>query len=344
MNQSGFDVRDDQVVPYLSYGPTQTLLSATIPPDFPTVAQLAAELWAQSGRERVDGVLRFDPSALAVLLAFTGPIIVDDVPEPLTAINLERFLVFDQYVQFPQSQAPRRELLETVSELTFQRLQGADLPQPRLLVDLFGPLVAEGHLEVASFEGAESTFLDRLGLQGRFSPPAADSLLVTNVNITGNKIDSFLTRKVRYAADVADGRLVGTISVELRNAAPARNLPFYVIGSATRPPLPLGTNRTTLLVYTTVPVTEVLVDGVAQPVRSERTAGRWVHQLVVELRPGATRTVDLHVDGPVPDEPYQLLLEPGLGATPDDYTVDVGVPGGPVLTYRGRVTTPLTVR
>jgi len=336
-------VSNDQLAPYLSYGPTQTLLSATIPPDFPTVARIAAELWAQSGRDPVDGVLRFDPSALAVLVAFTGPIVVDDVPEPLTAANLERFLVFDQYVQFPQSQAPRRELLETVAELTFERLQGADLPQPRLLVDLFGPLVLQGHLEVASFDDASGEFLDRLGLQGRFAPPAGDSLLVTNVNITGNKIDSFLTRKVRYTAEVDDGRLAGTVSVELRNAAPAGNLPFYVIGSATRPPLGLGTNRTTLVVYTTVPVTEVLVDGVARPVRGAQTAGRWVHQLVVELPPGATRTVDLHVEGPVPDDPYQLLLEPGLGALPDEYTVDVGVPGGPVLTYRGRVTTPAMV-
>jgi hypothetical protein len=343
-NPVGLDLRDEQIAPYLSYGPSQSFLSATIPPDFPTVARIAAHLWEQSGREPIDGVLRFDPASLAPLLTFTGPVQVSGVPEPLTAENLEEFLVFDQYLQFPQSNAPRREVLETVSEVVMRRLQGADLPAPRSLVDLFLPLVEAGHLEVATVDDERSlAFLDLVGLSGRFTPPPVDSLLVTNVNVTGNKIDSFLSRTVRYEATVEDGRLTGTLTIELRNTAPSGGLPFYVIGSATQPPLPLGTNRTALLVYTRVPAVERQLDGEGPVGRTDVTAGRYLHQIVVDLPPGVTRTVVLRLDGEIGDQPYRLRLEPGVGSTPDEYDVEVAEGSGSRLTFRGRVVTGVQV-
>src|SRR5205807_3465323 len=98
------------------------------------------------------GVLRFDPAALGALVALTGPVTVDSVPQPLTSANLEQFLVFGQYVQFPNAVAPRREVLQTVSDVTFERLQGANLPQPRALIEGFSPLVRAGHMEMVSFD------------------------------------------------------------------------------------------------------------------------------------------------------------------------------------------------
>ena len=338
-DQAPFDTRDDRLAPYVAYGPTQTFLSATIPPDLRTVAGLAAELWRQSGREPVDGVLRFDPASLAPLLAFTGPISVPGVAEPLTAANLEQYLVFDQYVQFANENAPRREVLETVSEEVLRRLQSSDLPEPRVLVDLFKPLLDGGHLGAVAFDDAGGGFLELVGLTSDFRPPPSDGLAVANVNISGNKIDTFLTRTVRYDARVADGRLSGTLAVELRNAAPAQDLPTYVIGSATDPPLPLGTNRTTLQVFTAVPATEILLDGRPVRARSERSGGRFVHQIVVELPPGGAATVELRLGGPLPDAEYSLVLEPGGGAVPDEYSVAVDVEGRDPLTFRGRVAT-----
>ncbi len=338
-SQAAFDIRDEALAPYVAYGPTQTLLSATIPPDFRTVSRIAAELWRQSGRPPVDGVLRFDPKSLAPLLAFTGPVAVNGLDEPLTAGNLEQYLVFDQYVEFENENAPRRELLETVSEVVVRRLQTADLPEPRVLVDIFKPLVLEGRLGVFAFDDRGAAFLDTAGLSGAFLPAASDGLMVSNVNITGNKIDSFLTRRVVYDADVQDGRLQGTVSVELHNAAPPSDLPFYVIGSATRPPLPLGTNRTTLQVYTAVPATDLLVNGEPARYRSDRSAGRYVHQVVVELPPGGRATVQLRLDGDLPGLPYSLVLLPGGGAEPDDYEVSVATDDGADRTFRGRVLT-----
>ncbi|HJR26892.1 MAG TPA: DUF4012 domain-containing protein, partial [Acidimicrobiales bacterium] len=345
-DQAAFDIRDPGLAPYVAYGPTQTLLSATIPPDFRTVARLSAELWRQSGREPVDGVVRMDPRSLAALLAFTGPLDLPDVAGQLDARNLEEYLVFDQYVEFDNRVAPRREVLDLAGEITMRRLQTADLPPPRQLVDVFQPLVEQGRFEVVAFDERAGAFLDAIGLSGAFDPPPGDGLAVTNVNVTGNKIDAFLTRSVRYEAQISDGRLEGTVSVELRNGAPADDLPLYVIGSATRPPLPLGTNRTTLVVYTSRPATRVLVDGVSTAFRSDLSDGRWVQQLVVELPPGATKQVDLTIEGDW-SGPYELRIEPGGAVRADQYSVEVR-PDGPrsekTVTFSGRVNTPTVLR
>lgn len=345
-DQTGFDLGDPLLRPYVPFGPTRTFLSATVPPDFPTVAEVAAELWAQSGRRPVDGVLRFDPASLAALMAFTGNVQVKGVPQELTPQNLERFLVLDQYLQFPNDQAPRREVLETVSEVVFDRLQSADLPAPRTLVDLFKPLVEAGHLQVTSRDTATEAFLRRVRLDGRFAAPVDDGLLVTNVNSTGNKIDTFLSRSMHYDGEVSGRTLDATLSVELTNGAPSSKLPFYVLGSFTDPPLAPGTNRTTLFVYSAVPATSIEVDGVTVSPRTELTGGRWLSQTQLDLPPGGTRTVTLHLQGELPAgaKNYQLQLEPSGGGTPDQYDVEVRHGGGESATFRGRVVTRTLVR
>ena len=343
-DQAGFDLASELLAPYVDLGPTREFRSVTIPPDFPTVADAAAQLWVASGRAPLDGVLRFDPGALAALLGFTGPVEVEDVPEPLTSANLEQFLVLGQYLQFPVDQAPRREVLETVSEVTFERLEEGSLPSPRVLVDVFAPLVFGQRFQVVMFDQAADAFLDTVGMRGEFAAPKSDAVLLTTVNSTGNKVDALLERSVRYEAEVdSRGRfLAGTVDVELRNGAPESGLPFYVIGSFTRPPLPPGTNRTTALLYTAVPIQQLLVDDQPVAVRSWRTGGRWLAMVTVDIAPGTTVRLTAQIAGDLDGtEPYSLRLEPGGGARPDHYEVAVQVGGSPAVQYADIVTTPV---
>ena len=340
-SKADVDQSDPLLQPYLTYGTFRQFLSVTVPPDFPTVATVAAQLWRSTGREPVDGVLRFDPAALAALMAYTGPVKIATVPQPLTSANLEQFLVFGQYVQFPNDVAPRREALQDVSDATFERLEVGQLPQPRTLIQAFAPLVHAGHLDVAAFDRSSARLLDQADVDGTFNPPADDGVMVANVNTTANKIDSFLTKAVTYEGDVAHGRLKGAVSVALTNHAPSSHLPFYVIGSATTPPLPKGTNRMTLFVYTAVAGDQVLIDGQAVPAPPALlTGGWWLHQVSIDLPPGSTRTVRIPLDGPLPDAhgPYRLRLEPGGGALPETYSVRVTADGRRVA-YEGAVPT-----
>jgi hypothetical protein len=203
-----------------------------------------------------------------------------------------------------------------------------------------------GHLQIESFDEAGRGFFDRSGLDGSFDAPASDSLLVTSLNSTGNKIDSFLDRSVAYTARVqGNGDLEGTVSISLRNRAPRDGLPTYVIGSATTPPLPLGTNRTTLLIYTSVPARVARVDGRPVQISSQLTGGRWLSQIPVELPAGQEATVEVDVAGPLgrPASGYQLEIEPGGGIVGDPYAVDVTVDGRQPLSFRGDPRSPTVV-
>jgi hypothetical protein len=247
--------------------------------------------------------------------------------------------VFDQYVQFPNDQAPRREVLDTVADATFERLVAGNLPAPRHLAQLYAPLVGQGHFDVVVFDDAAAPFFEKTGLDGRFVAPPGDSLAVTSLNSVGNKIDTFLTRTVTYRARVHDHQVDGTLSVELTNDAPRSGLPFYVIGSSTTPPLPKGTNRTSLLVYTQARPHAVRVDGHALAVPMVVAEDRWLTEVPVTLGAGATARVEVDVAGEVAFGPsgYTLQLEPGGGPQPDDYQVDVAVDGQGTARHRGPV-------
>jgi hypothetical protein len=327
--QDRFDLGDPEVRPYLDFGVTRNLLSSTISPDFPAVAKVLAEMWEQTGRPHLDGVVRMDPASLARLLAFTGPVSVSGRAAPLTAETLESFLLVDQYRELGsgRSQAARREVLDEVARAAFERLETANLPKPRTLFDIFGPVAREGHLDVALFDPAGEAVIRKAGLDGRFEPPAVDGLAVTTVNGLGNKIDSFLERTISYRGRVDDGRLDGQLEVTLRNTAPASGLPDYVIGSFTSPAPPKGTNRSSVLVYAAAPAESAEIDGSEVPVTSTLAGGWYVHELAVDIPAGGSATISMHLVGDLPEGAYRLVVEPGGGTKPDTVDVDLRVDG-----------------
>ena len=212
-----------------------------------------------------------------------------------------------------------------------------------MLADIFSPLVKADHLHAVAFETDANAFLAEVGMGGGFPAPASDSLLVTNVNAVGNKIDTFLERSVVYRAEVdpGTGDTTGTLTVTLHNAAPGSDLPMYVIGSPLRPRPPLGTNRTQLFVYSSLPATSATVDGTPVGYATNRTDGRFLHQVELDIGPDATAVVVLQLAGSLPTHPYSLELRPGGGVAPDPYAVHVTAGSEPLARYDGIVTQPI---
>jgi hypothetical protein len=327
-DQTAMPIADELVGPYIDYGATRNWRSVTVPPDFPTVGTLARELWRQTGSGEIDGVLRVDTTALAAFVEITGPVAVTGRAQPLTADEVTRYLDFEQYVQFGDEGAEQRqEALEELARTVFDRLLEVDMPGPRALADLFGPLTDQGRLQLITFDDASMEFLDSIGITGRFEPPdTPDAIALGAVNLAGNKIDAFLERRVDYRATVADdGTLQATLTMTLYNGAPATGLPSYVIGSALDSGAPPpGTNRSTQLVWSALGVAGAEIDGEEVIVSSNPTGGWWVHGITLDIPPGATRVVTLTLAGaPAEAGRYRLELIPGHPVVPDEVTVTV---------------------
>jgi hypothetical protein len=117
-----FPGRAEYEAMYSRYQPTRFFQNLTVSPDFPTDAVVSAELYRQTTGQEVQGVIVADPVALAGFLELTGPVRVQGRAEPLTAETIVDYLLVDQYAEFPQANAVRRERLGDVAEATFDAL------------------------------------------------------------------------------------------------------------------------------------------------------------------------------------------------------------------------------
>jgi hypothetical protein len=321
---------DDYVARWARFEPEATWRNITMSPDFPSVGQVVAELYPQSGGQPVDGVIAVDPVGLAALLRLTGPIVVPDVAEPLTADNAATFLLRDQYLAFPQT-ARRVDALESLARGTFDRLTTGDLPGPRTVGDSLSAAVAGGHLHAYAVDPAQQALFEDLAVDGALpGTGSGDYVGVVTNNAVGNKVDLFLTRRVTYDVewDPVSGTLDATATVALTNEAPGSGLPDTVIGSPLRgdEAPPPGTNRTYLSVYSPWDLDAARLDGQSVTVERQREGDRLAYSLFLDVPPaGGTRTLELDLRGRVATTgEYRLVVGTQPLVTPDQFTLTVG--------------------
>lgn len=308
---------------YQRFDVATTWQNVTLSPDFPSVAKVIAGLYPQSGGRPVDGVIAVDPKGVAALLRLTGPLSVPPWPVPLTAKNAERILLYDQYVQLPDTD--RVDFLGEATRRLWEQLTTRQLPPiPKVLAAL-GPAVAKKHLMVSTADPTEDAALGRAGINGQLAPVrGGDALAVVTQNASGSKIDWFLKRSVEYRPtyDRGTGKLSAKLTITLDNAAPPAGLPDYLIGNALQPPLPRGTNRLYLSVYTPLGLAAARVDGAEVAMESEVEAGRKVYSAYVDIPPQGRKVLQLDLAGALPrGTDYRLDLHAQPLVTPDRVSV-----------------------
>ena len=292
-NEATITGPDDYVARYERFVPNTYVGDVTLSPDFPSVATVIEELFPQGGGQPLDGVILIDPIALQALLTFTGPITVEGLDTPLTTENAADILLREQYVDF-ESREDRKDFLEDASQATFEALTSGDLPGPRRVTEVLGPMVDQGRLMVHSIHDEEQAFFERVGLDGAFPDVADGDLIgVTTQNSGHNKGDSFLTRRLDYRAtvDPETGVIEATATLTLENTAPAGGLPDVLIGvnpapgTPNLPDLPPGTNRMYLSLYSPHALTSADVDGVPFAVDAQQELGVNVYAQYVDVPP-----------------------------------------------------------
>lgn len=309
----------------------------TLSPHFPDVAQVGAQLFEAATGTPIDTVMMVDPAGVASLITLTGPVQVGE--HTLSADNARDFLLVSQYVVF-DTNAERIDFLEALLTQTFTRLLAIDFPDPWDLDEVFADVVGQDRLVLASTDPQEQALLDDLGVAGAFPADydeGDDLVAIVAQNQGQNKIDSWLTRHLRYDAKInpATGAVDATITVELTNDVPPFGLPDTVIGSNDQG-LPPGTNRLALSVYSPHSLLASRVDGVEAGFQAVSQFGLRSYTRVVDIPAGETVTIELEVTGELEiDDVYRLVVPVQPTVIDDQLSVRVSAPAGVSLDDNG---------
>jgi hypothetical protein len=287
-------------------GPT-VWSNLTAPLHFPFVAQTIAELYPQSGGAELDGVFALDIAATAALMEITGPVELAD-GTTLQPADAEQFLLADQYLL--EDKDERVDLLETVANETVRQLLTSTLPSPPELGDLFGPLARQGRLVAWAERPEEQDVFERVGMTGLLPDrDGADGLAVSFNNAGGSKIDYYLRGAVDYdvSVDRATDTVSGSLTVTLRNEAPASGLPDYVIGNLVGEPV--GTSVLYMTVFTGLQVTEYTVNGEPGEFSIGTEQGYNAASTYLQMPAGGSVTIEMSLSGTIEDDvPYRLVV------------------------------------
>lgn len=295
----------------------------TISPNFPSVAQVIAELYPQSGGKHLDGVFTMDVYTLAALLDATGPIKLDGLDTPLTSATAPQYLLRDQYLL--ASRDERIDVLEQLAKETVSKLLDGGLPSPPKLAKLLSPLISEQRLIGWATRPDEEELFKRIHLDGALPAlEGGDGLALTLNNAGNSKIDSYLDGSIDYVAtpNFLGGSLSADVTIRLTNAAQVGSVPDYVIGNALG--LPTGTSRLYLSVFTAVPFTAATLDGRQLGFDVTNEAGYLVSSAYIDLGPGQSSTITMHLEGQLDlSKGYSLAVRspPAVRAFPMTITV-----------------------
>lgn len=321
----GFTPPPDWQERYSTYNVPLNLGNVSASPSWPVDASVMAQLYPQTpGGELVDGAMYVDPKALAGLLSLTGAITVPGLDQQLDATNVEQYLLRDQYIEFASSKDQRKDILGEVATATFDALTTRSLPSLSKITDVLGPIVAARHLQIASFAPEAESFLDRIGISGKWTTtPGSDYLSVRSANMLNNKIDAFLWRTIDVDSQLDDENdtVHSTVTVTLRNDAPANGLPPYLIGNDRG--LAAGTNRNLVTLYSPLRFESVTIDGEPAGVQIQTEFNRPVFSLPVDIDPGATVTVVFELSGAISSDKYNIEVFPQATANPDVLNVQI---------------------
>lgn len=295
-------------------------------PDFPTMAQLGRGWWQRQFGLEVDGVISFDPVALASLLDATGPIVLP-TGETLTSENAVQLLLSDAYVRYPDPDASDAFFASAAASIFGALTNGS--PDPGKLLGALG-FAADQHRFLAwSAHPEEQQVLATTPLAGTLPSEntASTTLGVYFNDQSASKIDYWVDSAVTATAECPAGApatYAATFSLSSRlTPDQADALPSYVVSGWAGPQL----FRTD--VYVLGPVggtfldTSVGVPGLTNEVLSNgQDLGRPIVRLATNLAPGGSTTVTVRFQLPADAAAGPLAVQTTPMVNPT--TIEVG--------------------
>ncbi|WP_458528977.1 DUF4012 domain-containing protein [Oryzihumus sp.] len=288
--------------------------NTTSGPHFPDAAKLLMRFWQARSGQHLDGAIATDPSALAMLLAVTGPTRLAD-GTVLNAANVVSLTERDAYARFTDP-VQRKAFLVVVAKAVADDVLQRGPARAVALADALGQAVGQRRLMLYSTRPAEQQVLARQPVGGTLSDTSGLFSAVVINNGGGNKLDYYLARDVTYrSGSCQGGQRPATVTIRLTNGAPRSGLTDYVAGRADLPrgSVPPGTNRLLVSYYATrgAGFDGATLDGRQALLTVDAQAGRPVFTSELEISPGQTRTLVLHVLEPASAAgPVTTLVQP----------------------------------
>ncbi len=186
--------------PFGNWGVRDANLSA----DFPTTAKVAIDLFAREGGGHVDGVIDLTPIPIEHILKITGPIVVPDYNETITADNLEQRLHY--YQQDPagidkekrisandHSITARKRFTSLVGRLLQDRIRHLPLSQLLQVARQALDDMRSKDLEVYLSNPDAEALLTKYGLDAAINRASgADTWMAVQANISVNKATQYV--------------------------------------------------------------------------------------------------------------------------------------------------------
>lgn len=274
--------------------------NATVSPHFPYAADLMLRFWQAKTGERLDGAIATDPSALAMLLKAVGPARMSD-GTMVTAENAVALSEREAYARF-DNQKERKRFLVDLSKAVAAHVLSQGPSNASAVAKALGNAIDERRLLVYSSVPTEESLLGKYPVAGRLDDTGGLFSGVVINNGGGNKLDYYLARDVTYAAACPGPQPTATVTIKLTNTAPATGLGSYAAGTAdpAQAGQPLGMSRLLVGYYATKGAyfKHPTLDGRPTFLTTDTERGRPVFTATVDIPPGATRTLVLHIEEP----------------------------------------------
>lgn len=288
------------------------LAESNLSPDFPAAALAWTGQWRRVTGERLDGAVAVDPAGLADLLGAVGAVTLPD-GERISSRNAVSVIEQGEYARFADPVRRKRFLVLTARAVA-AAFESRPVPSAAMLRALYD-MVDGGRLRVWSADRKQQAVLSGTALGGALRPePGPFAELVAN-NAAGTKLDYYLDREVDYTlGPCRDGRRRSDVRIVLRNDAPSKGLPGYVVsrsdaGSAGRP---AGSNKLRVSLYAAVGarLTGAQLDGRAVSLSPGIESRHPVFSTMVELAAGQSRVLKLTLEEPIASTPAQVSVQP----------------------------------
>ena len=213
-------------------------------PDFPSSAHKMSWFYEKSGGPTVDEVIALNASLVEKLLAFTGPIYLEEFDLTVTQDSFIDVIQQQVEVDYDREENQPKKILGALTPKLIEKLLETE---PRQFLDvlsvLSSALVSRDIQFYSSHDNMQAWFTDS-GWAGNIRQSPQDYLMVVDSNIAGGKSNKAIHQTVQHEAAIqADGSVINTVQItRTHNATPEQKFAYLRNISYLRVYVPQGSD------------------------------------------------------------------------------------------------------